>query len=234
MSYAAWLGANVADMQSEIVALRAEVQAYRELPLVTPEAHRLACDARDRALAELASVTKERDALVAKRLDTGTLADVMRARYGREARQWEANHAERKKERDEAIAERDGCAATAGHWMRKHGEVSDARDRALAELDVSTREAARYRTQLDEYAVLVDSMTREIADARDKRGAVALKRALRLLQDVMHRLRSYTGAPKENALHAEARAFLAEHGCRCVDEGMDKANEQWLAGEGRR
>jgi hypothetical protein len=136
-----------------IKALRAEVQAYRELPLVTPEAHRLACDARDRA---------------------------------------------------------------------------------LAELDVATREAARYRTQLAEYAVLVDSMTAELADLRDKRNTVALKRALRLLQDVMHGLRSYTGAPKENALHAEARAFLAEQGCRRVDTELDAANEQWLAGEGRR
>lgn len=63
------------------------------------------------AVTEIDIVIAERDALaealgaaLERKIDDVKLIDVMRTRYGREARQWQANHDQRKSERDEAIA----------------------------------------------------------------------------------------------------------------------------------
>jgi hypothetical protein len=91
------------------------------------------------------------DALGQRIGDTDTsLADVMRARYGREAAQWKANHEERKKERDTAIQQRNDALKLADELTRQLANQSDKRlavmlDRALASVAALVRQLDRIK-----------------------------------------------------------------------------------------
>lgn len=62
-------------------------------------------------LAEIGELEKALDAALQKDIGNEKLINVMRRRYGREARQWEANHEQRKQERDTLSAENERLRA---------------------------------------------------------------------------------------------------------------------------
>ncbi len=131
---------------------------------------RMSADTYHRLTSDLAAANVALDAALQLDIGNEKLIDVMMRRYGREATQWRANHAQRKDERDAALAdlaaaraERDeeiaARHAPEHHWeCLQHTEMlEEERDAARAELaTVKTRNvrlealAARHDLKLRE------------------------------------------------------------------------------------
>lgn len=67
------------------------------------------------------------DAALNGQIGDERLIDVMQRRYGREVRQWQANHDERKQERDAARAERDAARVDVDALIKRLADAEDAR-----------------------------------------------------------------------------------------------------------
>jgi hypothetical protein len=105
----------------------------------------------------LAEVTADRDRLAvalddALKANVGSdntsLADLMRSRYGREARQWQANHEERKKERDSLSTKLTAVEAMLDEALAQ-------RDSALAEVEALRGESVPLYREIETYRSLL-------------------------------------------------------------------------------
>ncbi len=192
----------IAAARDALPRLLAEVTRLRDLACTSDEVGDFQAmrHAYRQLTSDLAAANVALDAALQLDIGNEKLIDVMMRRYGREATQWRANHAQRKDERDAALA--DLAAARA-----ERDEAVEARSEGLRALEI-------YREACSTWLATKQALESERDAARAELATVkaALAAALKLMADSegVERFRAAIERDTAEIRHHRARQLTSE------------------------